>query len=145
VKPEDRSAFGSGVFSRHPITDSSVVRFDGFPTVRATIELHDRPSGVDELTVLAEGEDGPLLLAGDFNVTRQHRPFRQLLGTDLRDAHLETGRGRARTWPAGRRLPPFALLDHVLVSPHFAVDATAEVDVPGSDHRAVVADLRWAR
>lgn len=162
--PDEGSTFGSGIYSQHPIVSSERGRLDGFPTLRATVSVHGRDLDVlavhtlqplaglgvlrrqlIELTELAAGERGPLVLAGDFNATRHHRSFRRLLATSLRDAHLETGRGLARTWPANHRVPPFALLDHVLVSPHLAVTSTEEVEVTGSDHRSVVATVRWAR
>jgi endonuclease/exonuclease/phosphatase (EEP) superfamily protein YafD len=85
--------------------------------------------------------DGPLILAGDFNASRQHAPFRALLDTGLTDAHLATGRGWAASWPVGARVPPFALIDHVLVSDQLAVDEVGEVPVPASDHRALVATV----
>jgi endonuclease/exonuclease/phosphatase (EEP) superfamily protein YafD len=85
--------------------------------------------------------DGPVILAGDFNATRQHQALRELLETGFTDAHLATGRGWAATWPVGRRLPPFALIDHVLVSPDLAVASVDEVAISGSDHRAVVATI----
>ena len=95
-----------------------------------------------ELRDLAERGQGPLIMAGDFNATRYHRPFRELLATRVRDAHVSRGRGFARTWPQFRRVPAFALLDHVLVSEDIAVTSVTEAHAPGSDHRAVVAALR---
>jgi len=38
-------------------------------------------------------------------------------------------------------LPAFAQLDHVLVSRHLAVLGVHERTLPGTDHRAVIADL----
>ncbi|MBA2280077.1 MAG: endonuclease/exonuclease/phosphatase family protein [Acidimicrobiia bacterium] len=99
---------------------------------------------------------GPVVCAGDWNATLAHLPLVELLArTGLRDAHTEAGREGARTWPSGGgrgfdegvlgrivgSLPPLALLDRVLVSEHLAVGAVRELTAPGSDHRAVVADL----
>jgi endonuclease/exonuclease/phosphatase (EEP) superfamily protein YafD len=110
-------------------------------TLQPLANLDVLRSQLRELKSLAARTRGPLVLAGDFNATRQHRPFRQLLDGPLRDAHLARGRGFARSWPADRALPPFALLDHVVVSPHFTVLDAFEADIPGSDHRAVGARL----
>ena len=81
-------------------------------------------------------------MAGDLNADRDHAAFRDLLATGLRDAHDERGRGLARTWP--ERFP-LLHLDHVLVrdgaGAGIAVLDVREVEVPGSDHLAVVADL----
>ncbi len=86
--------------------------------------------------------DLPLVVAGDLNADRDHALFRGLLDTGLRDAHDSVGRGLARTWPSGL---PLLHLDHVLVRDgeggQLVVTAVREERVPGSDHRAVVADL----
>jgi endonuclease/exonuclease/phosphatase (EEP) superfamily protein YafD len=66
-----------------------------------------------------------------------------LLG--LRDAHLERGASRTTTWPAGKAVPAFTQLDHILVSDAVAVLAAGARAVPGSDHRAVTARLATAR
>ena len=93
----------------------------------------------DTIGVLAEQTTGPLVVAGDFNATAGHGPLRELLaGGVLRDAHANAGRHLARTWPAR---VPVALLDRVLVSDAVAVRSISEHKLPGTDHRAVVADL----
>jgi endonuclease/exonuclease/phosphatase family metal-dependent hydrolase len=99
---------------------------------------------------------GPLVCAGDWNATLGHHSLVDLLRVSgLRDAHTEAGRPDARTWPAGPgggsdmgalswlagRVPPFALLDRVLLSDRIAVRGIEELTAPGSDHRAVAADL----
>ncbi len=84
----------------------------------------------------------PQVVAGDLNADRDLPPFRDLLRAGLRDAAEERGRGLSRTWP--QRLPVLAL-DHVLVRDgtggRLAVLDQREASLPGSDHRAVVADL----
>lgn len=89
---------------------------------------------------------GPLVAAGDFNADRDHASFRALLDGGVRDAHDELGRGLARTWPQPR---PLLHLDHVLVRDgeggQVAVCGVREQELPGSDHRAVVADLAVQR
>lgn len=152
--------FGTAIHSRFPIEDSEVLDIVDIPMSRATLSVGDQavelvavhtrqplsalPALRDQLGVLgdfATSVDGPVVLAGDFNATRQHAPFRALLETGLRDAHQERGRGDARTWPVGRRMPTFALLDHVLVSEELIVHDIREVTLPGSDHRAVVSRI----
>ena len=93
----------------------------------------------------AAGQARPLLVVGDFNATADHASFRALMDSHLRDAHQARGRGLVRTWPALGPLPPLLHLDHVLVSPDLAVLAVHERTIPGSDHRAVVADLALRR
>ncbi|GAA1912712.1 endonuclease/exonuclease/phosphatase family protein [Nocardioides marmoribigeumensis] len=88
----------------------------------------------------------PDLLAGDFNATTDHLPLRRLLGEGLRDAVDLTGSGWAPTWPShGRQhllgvpLPRFAAIDHVLVGRGWTVTSLRRVEVPRSDHTAVLA------
>jgi endonuclease/exonuclease/phosphatase (EEP) superfamily protein YafD len=86
-----------------------------------------------------------VVLAGDFNSALEHPAFRTL-ATDLTDAGRATGRLFARTWPAGKsattslRIPVLGI-DHILVDDTVGVRAYAERVIPGSDHRAVIADL----
>jgi endonuclease/exonuclease/phosphatase (EEP) superfamily protein YafD len=93
---------------------------------------------------VAAGTPGPLIAMGDYNASSDHRSFRALLAVGgLRDADDARGRGLVRTWPTDRgwRLPAFAQLDHVLVSCQLAVLGVHERTLPGTDHRAVIADL----
>jgi len=91
---------------------------------------------------------GPVIVAGDFNSTLDQRPMRRLLGAGLSDAARQSNAGWQATWPADEHdggLLPFGLglmtLDHVLYSRDFAAISTSTGDVPGSDHRALVARL----
>ncbi|GLZ47699.1 hypothetical protein Acsp06_38840 [Actinomycetospora sp. NBRC 106375] len=76
---------------------------------------------------------GPTVIAGDLNTTVEHRAI----------AALGDGRtpGGPPTWPAHwpRRLG--FRIDHVLAGGGIAVHRTRVLDLPGSDHRAVLADL----
>ena len=84
---------------------------------------------------------GPLrVLAGDFNATLDHRAFRALVDDGYVDAADATGSGLLATWPRGRSRPPITI-DHVLLDERLGVRSFAVHDVPGSDHRAVVAEL----
>jgi endonuclease/exonuclease/phosphatase (EEP) superfamily protein YafD len=153
-------AFGSAIYSRFPITAVRRLQLDRFRTLDVDLAL---PGGTVRLVAvhtlqplrdvnvlrrqfaqldqLVRTHDGPLILAGDFNAGVHHGPFRDLLDAGLRSAHLERGLGRIRTWPLGRRFPPITQIDHVLVSEGFAVRGADTVVVPGSDHRAVTAEV----
>jgi endonuclease/exonuclease/phosphatase family metal-dependent hydrolase len=90
---------------------------------------------------LAEVE-GAQLVAGDFNATRDHRPFRQLLADGFVDCADAAQRRRwpAFTWPSTRPGRPVMRLDHVLASrTRFAVRESRAIHVPGTDHRGVLA------
>jgi endonuclease/exonuclease/phosphatase (EEP) superfamily protein YafD len=90
-----------------------------------------------------EGTAGQQVMAGDFNATRDHAPFRDLLDGGLVDAADAQGwtAWPGMTWPAHRAYPPVMRLDHVLVSAGFAVQDVSVVELPGTDHRPVVARL----
>ncbi len=85
---------------------------------------------------------GPQVVAGDFNASRDHRLFRDLLAAGFLDC-ADAARSRpwpGFTWPAGRGIPPVMRLDHVLVSQAGATVPEARIiRVPGTDHRGVLA------
>ncbi|SDM64742.1 endonuclease/exonuclease/phosphatase family protein [Allokutzneria albata] len=86
-------------------------------------------------------EAGPnVVMLGDFNATLDHTPMRELLAAGLADAHAELGRGWAPTWPADR---PVIQIDHVLHGRSLRAVSVSEHTVPGTDHRAVVAELAY--
>lgn len=83
----------------------------------------------------------PRVLAGDFNATLDHTPLRALLGRGYRDAAATTGGGLEPSWPLGSPYPPFVTLDHVLVPDGLAVREYRALDLGGTDHRAVFAQV----
>jgi endonuclease/exonuclease/phosphatase (EEP) superfamily protein YafD len=89
--------------------------------------------------------DGPQVVAGDFNASRDHRPFRDLLAAGFLDC-ADSARRRpwpGFTWPAGRWIPSIMRLDHILVSRGSAsVSASRNIRVPGTDHRGVLAVIQ---
>ena len=96
----------------------------------------------EDLRLLPDPEPGVLrVLAGDYNATPDHAAFRRLLRRGWVDAAQATGRPRP-TWAPVRLGRPRLVLDHVLVDPRVAVGSLTVVHVPGSDHRALVAELR---
>ena len=90
----------------------------------------------------ASAVPGPVhLLIGDFNATVDQPTMRALLDDGYTDAALARGRGWQATWRSGGYGPALTI-DHVLVDGSTAVEDVSVHDVPGSDHRALVADLR---
>jgi len=91
------------------------------------------------------GTDGQQVIAGDFNASRDHRPFRDLLAAGFLDCADAAQRRPwpGFTWPAGRWIPPVIRLDHVLVSRGGTrVRASQIIRVPGTDHRGVLAVIQ---
>ncbi|NUP61550.1 MAG: endonuclease/exonuclease/phosphatase family protein [Nonomuraea sp.] len=162
TKPETWGPVGSGVYARHPLTERTgvfqpvghhmpvaQVALPGGTAVEVVVvhPVAPVPSTVPEweagVSTLppAPSTGEPRILAGDFNATLDHAVFRRLLGTGYTDAAAATGEGLVPTWPM-RRLPPLVAIDHVLTDGRArAVDVQIH-DLPGSDHRALFADLR---
>lgn len=82
-----------------------------------------------------------LILAGDLNATADHALLRDLGG--CADAGEQAGIGGLATWPTTSRTPLLgATIDHVLVDRQtWTAQAGAVMEVPGTDHRAVVVKL----
>ncbi len=158
-------AFGTVVFSRHPLEQVSQLRVTkggwqmrvAAPTPYWLVAVHTsqpytafaswRPDH-DALYAAVERLRGPVVVAGDFNATLDHGPMRRLLGLGLSDAARVSNAGWQPTWPVDEssgRPRPFGLglmtLDHVLTSADFEAVSTRTHRIPGSDHRTLVAGL----
>jgi endonuclease/exonuclease/phosphatase (EEP) superfamily protein YafD len=95
------------------------------------------------LDALPGAETGRLrILAGDFNATLDHRALRGVLGRGYADSAERAGAGLRPTWPALRRRALPITIDHVLVDRRIRVEGVHVEHVPGSDHRALIAELR---
>lgn len=101
--------------------------------------IEDTKQGLDELAQTAG--PGAVIVAGDFNSTPDMRQFRDLLTNGYRDAVEQTGAGFAPTFPSNTLLPPVLLIDHVLTR-NAAASSIRTIDIPGSDHRALVATIK---
>ncbi|SEH46268.1 Uncharacterized conserved protein YafD, endonuclease/exonuclease/phosphatase (EEP) superfamily [Mycolicibacterium rutilum] len=165
LEPRDGPA-GVGIWSRYPLSGGTL--YDefwlGLLTARVTVPgtgvettvvtthmsapwpdpfegwREDMAGLAATLQQIAADSPGPVLVAGDLNSTPDMREFRALLRDGYRDAAEQAGAGLTRTHPADIAVPPVFALDHILTR-----DATATsvrtVSIPGSDHRALVADI----
>ena len=99
-----------------------------------------------ELALIREtlaGVEGPQVVAGDFNASRDHRPFRDLLAAGFLDC-ADSSPHRSWpgfTWPATGRMLPVMRLDHVLVSRTATVRMARAIRVPRTDHHGVLAAI----
>jgi endonuclease/exonuclease/phosphatase (EEP) superfamily protein YafD len=92
------------------------------------------------------GASEPQVVAGDFNASRDHRPFRDLLAAGFLDCADDAVRRPwpGFTWPADRLIPSVMRLDHVLVSRAGVTVLEARIiQVPGTDHRGVLAVIEF--
>ncbi|MEW2285088.1 endonuclease/exonuclease/phosphatase family protein [Streptomyces sp. NPDC047841] len=152
---------GSLVLSRFPLRPAEGVRGrPGMPGAVADVRGHavrlqlvhtvpplpDRVGpwrrGLAGLRAFAAAhDDGPVILAGDFNASQDHAAFRHLLGTGLTDAARLAGHDRTPSRPSRTASVLGAQLDHVLVSRDFTATGARFPRVSGTGHRALVVDL----
>lgn len=154
---------GSGIYSRYPIAPGP--RGEYVTQTRGTIDverglrlgvisthpiLPTTPGQIEEWKVALDGFPDPAargpvwLLIGDFNATLDQAEFRRLLDRGYADAGERLGKGLTPTWPAIDK--PFRFLpvtiDHVLYDrDRVGARDYRVLDLPGSDHRAVYAEL----
>ena len=89
----------------------------------------------------ASAEGPPRVLIGDFNATLDNDTLRDVIGQGYTDAADARGAGLVPTWPAGLWPPPVTI-DHVIADERAAILKYETAEIPGSDHRAVFAELR---
>ena len=152
---------GTGIVSRHPLREltgmpktvlaqpSALVELPGrdveLTAVHAFWPMGEQGIGTWERDLRAlpgpSRTDRARVLAGDFNATLDLTRMREFIGRGYTDAAAATGNGLLPTWPADW-FPPPVTIDHVLTSGNFRPEDYRVLDVPGSDHRAVLATLR---
>lgn len=103
---------------------------------RAARTWHDELGGLPEATT----DERPRILAGDFNATLDHAAFRNLVDHGYADAGEEAGDGMIATWSSWPTGPPLTL-DHIVTDVRCAISSYDVYDLPGSDHRAVMAEV----
>ncbi|MEI4271693.1 endonuclease/exonuclease/phosphatase family protein [Klenkia sp. LSe6-5] len=159
-RPGAPPAAGGAVWTRLEVLDRGgapgrfeqpVVRLavPGGPDLEVTAVHTDPPVSVArtrrwerEMAQLPDaGGDALRVLAGDFNATPDHASFRRLLARGYVDAAACTGQALVHTWSPEGRPQPRLTIDHVLVDRRVGVAGFSVHDLPGSDHRAVVAEL----
>lgn len=163
------NADGMGLWSRFPLTDlprskyksafiAARVRVPGleYEPLVASVHLmspvaggantfekwqHHITAAKAEFAEYAEtASPAAVIIAGDFNATADMRPFRDLLDVGYRDAVNQTGAGFMPTYSPHPWIPPLIAIDHVLTR-NSAAQSIHSVDVPGSDHRALLATV----
>lgn len=157
-------ASGSALYSRYPLRDTGLLALpSGFQQARGVLDMPgavpvdvvsvhpSAPAAWDRIAdwradFAAEPRaepDGPVrLLIGDFNATLDHAPMRALIRSGYVDAADAAGAGLTPTWPYDERwYIPGVTIDHVLADRRVGIGAVRVHRIPGSDHRAVFAEL----
>jgi endonuclease/exonuclease/phosphatase (EEP) superfamily protein YafD len=152
---------GSGIYSRFPLSEGPAVESVHMAQPTALLEL---PNGDavelicvhpvtptlarggsarwrEELAVLPPPGERPRVMAGDFNATLDHAVFRRVLRLGYADAGLQAGKALTPTWGPPEKSGIFTL-DHVLVDRSCVVLEYSVHVIPGSDHRAVYAEIQ---
>ena len=154
---------GIALFSRFPLGHASIEPIGTQDGIVATIDIngtplrilvvhplpgekqHDLASWRHDLGAIgaaAAAPGPPIAIIGDFNATRWHPAFRELLDRGFADVHTVLNHGWSRSWPVGYPLiPPFVRIDHALVGAGVYPEAIRDLAVPGSDHRGFVVTL----
>ena len=154
-----RGAGSIAVWSRYPITAGGVIEVDDRPTVDVILDVdgsqfrvlgvHPHPPTFEAAT-WAEQLDAigdrfasstiPTAIVGDFNGSRWHPSFRDLLDRGLTDAHEVMGHGWSVSWPMDEGLlpPQFVRIDHALYGDGLTPTALRDLEIPGSDHKGFV-------
>lgn len=157
--------YGLGVLSRWPVESLELqdLAGDGLPSMSGRAEIEGQPlrfldlhthwpilpglarqrdRSLDNAATLLRSASGPAVALGDLNLTAYSPVFgRFLAASGLRD--VMNGARWQPTWMAG--FWPLALrIDHVLVTPGLCVEHAEVGPSIGSDHRPVIARLRFA-
>jgi len=150
---------GTGLWSRYPLTN--VEELQGFVSgqIVATVEapegsftmlaVHPRAPGSRnhigweaEMNLLRDelgAIDGPVIVAGDFNTTRDHRVFREIEALGYSNAADRIDAGFHPTFRQGTEMVPLVVIDHVLTRDIPLRPATySTLVITGADHRAVI-------
>lgn len=153
------NCYGIALFSRIPFQEVHTVVVAGSPFIEAVVRAGEQPVRVlavhasspisyghfrrrnAQLELLAghvAATDTPTVLIGDLNTVHWDRAYGRFCA---RSGLAPTGGTDQRTWPS---VGPLALipLDHLLVSPGVSPVSVNTFDVPGSDHRGLLAELR---
>jgi len=157
-------SLGTGFWARRPLTPLPAVpglasaapraRIDPLGRLPVTLTAVHTVSPVQgradrwrrELAMIQQAMaavDEPQVVAGDFNATRDHGPFRELLAAGFADC---ADSSQNRSWP-GFTWPQLHLmrLDHVLVSQTATVPMARTIRVPRTDHHGVLVDIEFTQ
>lgn len=84
----------------------------------------------------------PAIIAGDFNATLDHPPFKRLLDSGCVDTAALSGNALTGTWPSSWPRLLAAPIDHVLLAGQRRTVTSFTVhDITGTDHRALLATV----
>ena len=161
---------GEGIYARYPLRDTELLPGLQHNNLRATVvvpgatpfavyALHPLPPypepawrwalELDRIAAILEADRRPLIVGADFNSTYDHERYRNLLdaggrdGLDLIDSADYLGAGIVATYPADKWYPAVLAIDRILTRGGTPL-SFERVDLPGSDHHAVMGEVLLA-
>jgi endonuclease/exonuclease/phosphatase (EEP) superfamily protein YafD len=155
---------GTGVWTRLPLNSANAVEGLKAHAVRVSVTVGMQPvtiyavhpaapglfdhsrwaKDMEALTGILSQSDGPVIVAGDFNTTRDHHAFRDLEELGFSDAVGQAGAGFLPTFPNGGFPMPVVAIDHVMVRDTRLTAVSARtVAISGADHRALLVTYVW--
>lgn len=159
--PLDRAS-GTGLWSQFPLSDRTPLSDTWLANLSASTHTSDGPVRVVALHAGAPlsvdhwradmdaqrisdqlmSVPAPLLVAGDFNATRDNRFIRELERHGFTDSATAAGAGLIRTWPTDMSpMPPLVGIDHVMTRGFPPAVSVRTIAVDGTDHLALVVQL----
>jgi len=156
--PQDSCCYGMSLYSRLPILADTVLHFTRDPVIKVVVSLdgndvevwgvHTRPpvfpNDTEERNFLLSQVAGeiaasgrPALLIGDLNIVPWAKEFKQLKDVSGTD---DARRGFLATYPMELGIPLIPI-DHILHTEAFYATFCRTVEIPGSDHKGLVAGL----
>lgn len=157
---------GTGIFSRYPIIESRTVRL-AFEQIFVTVDtpqlgplivagVHPINPARSQQRWSEEGSEllaqvqkiraadpgTPAIVAGDFNAVDRHLTMQRFYRSGFHSAADDANRIWLPTWPAMGAIPPMIEIDHVLLSDGLKAGSLRSVDVSGTDHRGLIAQVQ---
>ncbi len=111
------------------------------PTLEFFAELVEDGRLAEDLGVSRRGDR--VVMAGDFNARPNSAGISAIRSRGLVDTHTQRRWLPIGTWTSSERVPHLIRIDYILVSRELRVVGSWTVNLPGSDHRAVIADLAY--
>jgi endonuclease/exonuclease/phosphatase (EEP) superfamily protein YafD len=109
------------------------------PTLTALANLVHDGRLLEDVGALRQGD--PVVMAGDFNALPGSVEMAPLRHVGLVDTHTRRHWRPIGTWTPSKSVPHLLRIDYVLAPSDVPVVGSWTVNLPGSDHRAVIAEL----
>ena len=109
------------------------------PTLAALASIVSNGRLLENMGAARRGD--PVVIAGDFNALPGSSELSPLRYVGLVDTHMSLHWRPIGTWTPSKSVPHLLRIDYILAPEDIPVIGSWTVNLPGSDHRAVVAEL----